>query len=76
MPVIEKDVIPAYNLDMKPVTSARPVCSPSWKRKAAAKEPIVFTGWSPHWMNLKYNIVYLDDPKDAQGAFDDSARVT
>jgi glycine betaine/proline transport system substrate-binding protein len=76
MPVIEKDVIPAYNLDMKLVTSSTAGMLAELERKAAAKEPIVFTGWSPHWMNLKYNIVYLDDPKDAQGAFDDSARVT
>jgi glycine betaine/proline transport system substrate-binding protein len=46
------------------------------QRKNAAKEPIVFTGWSPHWMNLKYDIVYLDDPKNAQGAFDNSSTVT
>ncbi|HZC84844.1 MAG TPA: glycine betaine ABC transporter substrate-binding protein [Rubrobacter sp.] len=76
MPVIEKDVIPAYNLDMKLVTSSTAGMLAELERKNAAKEPIVFTGWSPHWMNLKYDIVYLDDPKDAQGAFDNSSTVT
>jgi len=76
MPVIEKDVIPAYNLNMKLVTSSTAGMLAELERKAKAKEPIVFTGWSPHWMNLKYDIVYLDDPKDAQGAFDSSATVT
>jgi len=76
MPVIEKDVIPAYNLDMKLVTSSTAGMLAELERKNAAKEPIVFTGWSPHWMNLKYDIVYLKDPKDAQGAFDNSSTVT
>src|SRR5665809_156035 len=35
-----------------------------------------FTGWSPHWMNLKYDFVYLKDPKNAQASWDDPARVT
>jgi glycine betaine/proline transport system substrate-binding protein len=76
MPVIKNKVIPAYNLDMHLVTSSTAGMLAELQRKASAKEPIVFTGWSPHWMNLKYDIVYLDDPKNAQGAFDDPSRIT
>jgi glycine betaine/proline transport system substrate-binding protein len=76
MPVIEDKVIPAYNLDMKLITSSTAGMLAEMQKKSAAKEPIVFTGWSPHWMNLKYDIVYLDDPKNAQGAFDDPSRIT
>jgi len=76
MPVIEDSVIPKYNLDMKLVTSSTAGMLAEVQKKYAAKEPIVFTGWSPHWMNLKYDIVYLDDPKNAQGAFDDPSRIT
>jgi len=76
MPVIEDDVIPAYNLDMKLVTSSTAGMLAEVQKKNAAKEPIVFTGWSPHWMNTKYDIVYLEDPKDAQGAFDDPSKIT
>ncbi|WP_287124392.1 ABC transporter substrate-binding protein [Chromohalobacter sp.] len=31
------------------------------------QEWIVFAGWTPHWMNIKYDIAYLDDPEDLWG---------
>jgi glycine betaine/proline transport system substrate-binding protein len=76
MPVIENKVIPEYNLDMKLVTSSTAGMLAEVQKKNAAKEPIVFTGWSPHWMNQVYDIVYLKDPKNAQGAFDDPSKIT
>lgn len=32
------------------------------------KEPIIITGWTPHWMFSKYDLKYLEDPKEAMGA--------
>ncbi|MDF7637418.1 ABC transporter permease/substrate binding protein [Leuconostocaceae bacterium ESL0958] len=32
-----------------------------------AKQPIVLTGWDPHWMFSKYKLHYLEDPKGTMG---------
>lgn len=31
------------------------------------KEPIVWVGWTPHWMNLELPMRYLEDPEDLFG---------
>ncbi|WP_280553562.1 ABC transporter substrate-binding protein [Halomonas sp. 25-S5] len=31
------------------------------------EEWIVFAGWTPHWMNIEYDVKYLEDPQDMWG---------
>jgi glycine betaine/proline transport system substrate-binding protein len=31
------------------------------------EEPIIVTGWTPHWMFVKYELKYLEDPKKSFG---------
>ncbi|GBD64935.1 glycine betaine ABC transporter glycine betaine-binding protein [Tetragenococcus halophilus subsp. flandriensis] len=31
------------------------------------EDPIVITGWSPHWMFERYDLKYLDDPEGTMG---------
>lgn len=31
------------------------------------EEWVVFCGWQPHWMNVKYDMRYLEDPEDLWG---------
>ena len=43
-------------------------------RLYAFRDEFVFLAWSPHWMNQRYDIRYLKDPKDAQGTTNDPAK--
>jgi glycine betaine/proline transport system substrate-binding protein len=76
MPQIYNKVIPGYDLDMKLVESSTPAMLSELERAYKMREPIVFFGWSPHWMNVRYDFRYLEDPKDLQGAFNDSAEIS
>lgn len=73
---IAKNVIPEYDLDVKLVASSTPAMLDELDRAYREREPIVFLGWSPHWMNEKYDFRYLEDPKDAQGKYNDASKIS
>jgi glycine betaine/proline transport system substrate-binding protein len=75
-PQIKDKVIPGYDLDMLLVQGSTPAMLSELERAYKMREPIVFFGWSPHWMNVRYDLRYLEDPKDLQGAFNDSAEIS
>jgi glycine betaine/proline transport system substrate-binding protein len=75
-PQIKNKVIPGYNLDMKLVEASTPAMLFELEKAYKEREPIVFLRWSPHWMNAEYDLRYLKDPKDLQGAFNDPAKIS
>jgi glycine betaine/proline transport system substrate-binding protein len=76
MPQIEDKVIPGYHLHMKLVESSTSAMLSELDTAYKMREPIVFYGWSPHWMNTRYDIRYLKDPRHLQGRFNDSAEIS
>ena len=67
------EVIPAYGLKQKLVEAPTAGMLAEVKHLYAFREDFVFLAWSPHWMNQKYDIRYLEDPKDAMGPTNDPA---
>ena len=41
------------------------------KKAINNKEPIIVTGWSPHWMFSSFDLKYLDDPNGSFGGAED-----
>ena len=56
-----------YKLDYTVQTSSGAAMTQALSDAIKNKEPIVITGWSPHWMFKKYDLKYLKDPKKSFG---------
>jgi glycine betaine/proline transport system substrate-binding protein len=67
------EVMAAYGLKQKLVEGPTAAMLAQVEQLYAHREPFVFLAWSPHWMNQRYDIRYLEDPKDAMGATNDPA---
>ena len=68
------EVIPAYGLKQKLVAAPTAGMLAEVGKLYAFRDEFVFLAWSPHWMNQRYDIRYLKDPKDAQGTTNDPAK--
>ena len=73
---VEEQVIPKYHLKQQIVQGPTAGMLYEVGRLYAYKEDFVFLAWSPHWMNQRYDIRYLKDPKDAMGPTNDPARLS
>jgi len=70
---VGKEVIPAYGLKQKLVTAPTAGMLAEVDRLYTFREEFIILAWSPHWMNQRYKIRYLEDPKDAMGPTNDPA---
>src|SRR5919199_827617 len=73
---IPDDVIPHYKLKQDYVTSSTAGMLSEVDSRYKNKEDFSFVGWSPHWMNQRYDFRLLDDPDDALGELNDPAQMT
>lgn len=62
-----EDAIKQYGLDLRLMPSSGPAMTTALTRAEKAKEPIVVTGWIPHWMFAKWKLRFLEDPKKVFG---------
>ncbi|WP_206426656.1 glycine betaine ABC transporter substrate-binding protein [Clostridium sp. E02] len=59
--------IEQYGLDYELVNGSGPAMTASLKKAIDKKEPIVVTGWTPHWMFARWDLKVLEDPKGIYG---------
>lgn len=58
----------AYGLgDWELVASGTPAMLAQVEKSEKDGDPIVFLAWSPHWMTVQFDTVFLDDPKHVWG---------
>jgi glycine betaine/proline transport system substrate-binding protein len=69
-------VIKAYNLRYKLLSSSGPAMTVSLKSAIEQKEPVLVTGWKPHWMFARWKLKFLDDPKKVYGKSENLHTIT
>lgn len=62
-----EDAIPAYDLDFNLVEGSDAAMTASILRAYRNEEPIVVTGWTPHWKFARWDLKFLDDPQGIYG---------
>lgn len=59
--------IDTYELDLALQASSGAAMTEALGNAIDNEEPIVVTGWTPHWMFTTYDLKYLDDPENVFG---------
>ncbi|QEA39999.1 glycine betaine ABC transporter substrate-binding protein [Pistricoccus aurantiacus] len=61
------DVIDEYDLDVDLRTGSGATMTAALGNAIKNEEDIAVTGWTPHWMFARWDVKYLDDPKNVYG---------
>lgn len=56
-----------YQLDYELQSSSEAAMMATLKKSIDEKQPVVITGWAPHWMFARYQLRFLEDPKKVFG---------
>lgn len=62
-----EEAVEAYGLDYTVQTSSGAAMTQALSDAIANEEPIIVTGWNPHWKFAAYDLKYLEDPKKSFG---------
>jgi glycine betaine/proline transport system substrate-binding protein len=73
---IYDEVIPAYGLPQKLVEGPTQGMLDEVEKRYRNGEEFALVAWSPHWMNQRFDLRYLEDPQDAFGELNDPATIT
>jgi glycine betaine/proline transport system substrate-binding protein len=73
---IPDKVILTYHLEQEYVEWSAPAMLYEVGKRISNREEFAFIAWSPHWMNQRYDLVYLDDPENALGELNGTSKIT
>ena len=73
---IHDEVVPAYGLRQKLVGGPTEGMLKEVDERYRNREEFALVAWSPHWMNQRYDLRYLEDPKNAFGELNEPARIS
>jgi len=76
MGVIYDEVMPFYGLKQNLVEASTDGMLAEVEKLYNEREEFALVAWSPHWMNQRYDLRYLEDPEDAFGELNDPAKIT
>jgi glycine betaine/proline transport system substrate-binding protein len=62
-----RKAIDQYDLNMDLLTSSGAAMTASLRDAIQSEEPIVVTGWKPHWKFARWDLKFLKDPKTVYG---------
>jgi glycine betaine/proline transport system substrate-binding protein len=75
MQKITDDVIPAYDLHQKLVVGPTDGMLAEVEDRYRNREEFAIVAWSPHWMNQRFDLRYLQDPKNSFGEINNPAKI-
>jgi glycine betaine/proline transport system substrate-binding protein len=62
-----KQAIKVYNLSAHLKTGNEQSMTTKLMEAVKRREPVVITGWTPHWMSNRLNLKFLEDPQNVYG---------
>lgn len=68
---ITQKAIEAYKLPLKLIDGSGATMTAALKNAIDNHQPIVVTGWTPHWMWARWKLKYLADPQGVYGGAED-----
>lgn len=64
---LTQKALDAYDLPLELVVGSDATMTAVLKDAIRKEEPVVVTGWTPHWMFAAWDLKYLEDPKNVYG---------